>query len=77
MPELFPADEGDEEVERHIGEALRVLDERAEVGRQAAWVEAALWEPLVSPSRNFRSISWPALTRSNDAFNSPATAHAG
>jgi hypothetical protein len=29
-------DDGDEEVERHIGEALRVLDERAEVGRQAA-----------------------------------------
>jgi hypothetical protein len=28
----------DEQVERHIGEALRALDGRAEIGREAAWV---------------------------------------
>ena len=43
------ADEGDEEVERHLAAALAVLDERAEVGRQAAWIESACWEPVVSP----------------------------
>jgi hypothetical protein len=43
------ADVGDEEVVAHLTAALSVLDRRAEVGRQAAWIEQALWEPVVSP----------------------------
>jgi hypothetical protein len=43
------ADEGDEQVEAHLAAALAVLDERAEVSRQARWVEQACWEAMLSP----------------------------
>jgi hypothetical protein len=42
-------DEDDERVEAAIGEALRVLDERSQLAREAHWIELAMWESLVSP----------------------------
>jgi hypothetical protein len=51
-------DEDDAAVEAAIGEALRRLDERAEVGRQAAWVGMALWEPTIAPfDANARKVA--------------------
>jgi hypothetical protein len=41
--------EGDDRVERLVGEALAALDERAVSGRELAWLERALWEPAVFP----------------------------
>ena len=42
-------DDDDEAVEAAISEALRLLDQRAEVGREAAWVGAAMWETSLAP----------------------------
>jgi hypothetical protein len=42
-------EEEDLRVEETIGEALRLLDDRAELGRQFAWIERALWESSIHP----------------------------
>jgi hypothetical protein len=42
-------DEEDERAEQAIGEALRVLDERAQLGREAQWIGLALWESSIAP----------------------------
>jgi hypothetical protein len=42
-------DADDQRVEAAIGEALRVLDERAQLAREAGWIGRAMWESSVSP----------------------------
>lgn len=50
-------DVDDERVEQAIGEALRVLDERAQVAREQQWVALAMWEPAVSPFGSTRAVA--------------------
>jgi hypothetical protein len=42
-------DQDDAAVEAAVGEALRVLDERAQLAREAQWIGQAMWEPYISP----------------------------
>ena len=42
-------DADDERVEAAIGEALRALDERAQVAREAGWIGQAMWESSIVP----------------------------
>ena len=44
-------DADDRQIEGHIGAALAALDARAELGREAAWIGAALWESTIMPGR--------------------------
>jgi hypothetical protein len=54
-------DADDERVEAAIMEALRALDERATVAREAQWIGQALWESAISPYGNTRAeASTPA-----------------
>jgi hypothetical protein len=39
----------DDAIEAAVGEALRVLDERAQLARERGWLSQVLWESLVSP----------------------------
>ena len=50
-------DADDERVEQAIGEALRVLDERATVAREAQWIGQALWESSIVPCGHTRAVA--------------------
>jgi hypothetical protein len=42
-------DQDADAIEATVGEALRLLDERAQLGREQNWLSQALWESILSP----------------------------